>query len=265
MLGLVYPRRHLLLLLASALVWPYTATGQDGNGSTRTVEPRRPVTYKYTVEWRLIDAGTATLNIKPSGTAQHPSVHSELLLASTGLVSKLYKVNDRYLGNYTPELCAINYQMIAEEGRRRRETKVNYDAAAKKATYFERDLVKNTVVHDKEIEIPGCVHDVIGALMQLRATRLEPGKSTEFPVSDGKKFSMVRVEAQEREQVKVKGVTHKTVRYEAHIFNGVIYGRKARLQLWLTDDEQKLPVQIRIRMNFPIGNITLNLDHHEQQ
>lgn len=263
MLGFVDPRRLLLALLAAAFVWPVTASAQDGNGSAHTVELPRAVTYKYTVEWRLIDAGTATLNITPSGTPQYPSVHSELLLASTGLVSKLYKVNDRYFGNYSPDLCAISYQMTAEEGRRRRDTKVTYDIARKKAAYLERDLVKNSVVHDKEIDIPGCVHDVIGALMQLRAAKLEPGKSAEFPVSDGKKFGMVRVEAQEREQVSVKGVKHDTIRYEAFIFNGVIYARKARLQLWLTNDDRKLPVQIRIRMNFPIGNVTLNLDEHQ--
>lgn len=263
MLGFVDPRRRGAALLVAALVWLPGAAGQDGNGSPHTVEPRRPVTYKYTVEWRLIDAGKATLNIDPAGTPQYPSVRSELILASTGLVSRLYKINDRYLGNYKPDLCAVDYHMTAEEGRRRRDTKVTYDAERKKAAYLERDLVKNSVVHDKEIDIPGCVHDVIGALMQLRATRLDPGKSTEFPVSDGKKFAMVRVEAQEREKVKVNGVNHNAIRYEAFIFNGVIYPRKARLQLWLTDDDRKLPVQIRIRMNFPIGNVTLNLDEHQ--
>jgi hypothetical protein len=263
MLGFVDPRRLLLALLAAALVWPVTASGQEGNGSAHTAAPPRAVTYNYTVEWRLIDAGKATLSIAPAGTPQYPSIHSELTLASAGLVSKLYKVNDRYFGNYSEDLCAISYQMSAEEGRRRRDTKVTYDRTRKKATYLERDLVKNSVVHDKEIEIPGCVHDVIGALMQLRASNLEPGKSAEFPVSDGKKFGMVRVEAQEREQVNVSGVKHKTVRYEAFIFNGVIYPRKARLLVWLTDDEHRLPVQIRVRMNFPIGNVTLNLDGHE--
>jgi hypothetical protein len=244
-----------LALLASALVWPYTASGQDGNGSTRTVEPRRPVTYKYTVEWRLIDAGTATLNIKPSGTAQYPSVHSELLLASTGLVSKLYKVNDRYLRQL--HSGTVRHQLSDERGRGRRR----------------RETPKSITTHAQESHLlrtrPG--QEYCGSRQGNRDSRLrarcdrsadaiprynlEPGKSAEFPVSDGKKFGMVRVEAQEREQVKVKGVTHKTVRYEAFIFNGVIYPARRALS-YGSPMTSRLAVQIRVRMNFPIGNIT---------
>jgi hypothetical protein len=33
--------------------------------------------------------------------------------------------------------------------------------------------------------------------------------------------------------------------------------------VWLTDDRRKLPVQIRVRMQFAIGTITLQLEKHE--
>jgi len=82
-------------------------------------------------------------------------------------------------------------------------------------------------------------------------------------VSDGKKFAMAKVEAQQREDVKTpEGVFH-TIRYEAYLFNNVIYRRPAHLDFWLTDDRRKLPVQIRVRMQFTIGTITLLLDKHE--
>jgi hypothetical protein len=172
-------------------------------------------------------------------------------------------VNDVYDSDYHNGFCASEVHMHAEEGRRRRESTIKFDPENKKADYLERDLLKNTVVNKKEIEVPACVHDVIGALLQLRTMRVEVGHSVELPVSDGKKSAMVRVEAQEREPVKIDKTTHKTVRYEAYIFNNVIYHRKARLQLWLTDDGQRLPVQIRVRLPFPVGTITLTLDKRE--
>ncbi len=55
----------------------------------------------------------------------------------------------------------------------------------------------------------------------------------------------------------------KTVRYEAFMLNGVIYTRKGRVELWLTDDAGHLPVQIRLRMNFPVGTVTLQLEKEE--
>jgi hypothetical protein len=57
--------------------------------------------------------------------------------------------------------------------------------------------------------------------------------------------------------------TFKTVRYEIFLFNNVLYRRNAHLNVWLTDDRRRLPVQIRVRMPITIGTITLSLEKHE--
>jgi hypothetical protein len=93
--------------------------------------------------------------------------------------------------------------------------------------------------------------------------KLEPGQSTQLPISDGKKSVSARIEAQHREQLKVKAGTFSTIRHEAFVFNGILYTRKAQLLIWLSDDPRRLPVQIRVRMSFPIGSITLELEKEE--
>ena len=114
-----------------------------------------------------------------------------------------------------------------------------------------------------ETDIPPCVSDIIGGLNKMRGLRLEPGQSAQLPLSDGKKSVSARVEAQQREQVKTKAGTFSTIRHEAFVFNGVLYARKAQLQIWLTDDARRLPVQIRARLSFPVGSITLALEKEE--
>jgi hypothetical protein len=74
---------------------------------------------------------------------------------------------------------------------------------------------------------------------------------------------MVKVEAQEREEVKVPAGTFKAIRYEASLLNGVIYPRKGRVWIWYTDDVRRLPVQIRLRTGFPVGTVTLELEKQE--
>ncbi len=264
MLGYVPPRRLLAAILLIATV-PSGGRSQDGSGaSVAAAKPFKTEVYYYSVEWRLITAGTAKLTVGPSGTPEYPSLHSQLEISSAGLVSKLYKVEDKYFGNYDFDFCAISSQLTAVEGRRRRETKITYDRTRGKAEYLERDLIKNVNVRSSEIDIPHCVHDIIGGLLSTRNLRLDLGKSTEMPMSDGKKSASVRIEAQEREDVKINDQLHKTVRYEVFLFNNVLYPRKARLFVWLTDDAKKTPVQIRVRMNFPIGTVTLSLDKIEQ-
>jgi hypothetical protein len=119
------------------------------------------------------------------------------------------------------------------------------------------------VLNSQEIDIPECVHDVVGGMYFLRTLNLEPGQSAEVPVSDGKKSVMAKVEAQQREDVKTPAGTFKTVRYEIYLFDNVLYRRSAHLNIWLTDDRRRLPVQIRVRMQFTIGTITLQLSNPE--
>jgi hypothetical protein len=167
--------------------------------AANTTESKIPGTeiFHYGAEWRLIRAGQAKLTYVPGGTG----MQANLKLESTGLVSKLYKVDDDYKVALDRELCAKEIFLRAHEGRRRRETTVTFDDSEKKASYLERDTLKNTVVKQSEIDIPGCVHDVIGGLLHLRTMKIDVGQSSTVNMSYGKKSVVARVEAQEREDV----------------------------------------------------------------
>jgi hypothetical protein len=104
---------------------------------------------------------------------------------------------------------------------------------------------------------------VLGGLFVLRTLNLEPGQSAGVPVSDGKKAVVAKVQAQQREEIKVPDGDYKTIRYEAFLFDNVLYRRSAHLYVWLSDDQRKLPVQIQVRMPITVGTITLELEKHE--
>jgi hypothetical protein len=227
--------------------------------SQQAPSPLGKETLTYGVEWRLIRAGTAKLSLTPG----HNSFQGDVRLESAGLVSKLYHVDDDYRVRLEDQLCATSILIKSQEGKRSRETKVGFDRAHGKASYLEKDLLKNATVASKEIEVPACVQDIFGGLEKMRTLKLEPGQSAVLPVSDGKKFAQVKVEAQEHEEVKTPTGTYKTTRYEVYIFNDVLINRRARVFVWLSDDPKRLPVQIRVRMQFLIGTINLALEKEE--
>jgi hypothetical protein len=230
---------------------------------SQSAEAPAKETLYYNIDWRLFNAGKAKVEL--TGTPPpKPTYQTNLHMESTGIVSKLFKVEDDYSSNMNSSYCAQSVQMTTHEGSRSRETKVTFDSEARQASYLERDLARNNaVVLSKETEVPPCVHDVIGGLFFIRTLDLEPGQSTQIPVSDGKKSVMVKVEAQAKEEVKTPAGTFKTVRYEIYIFNGVLFKRSAHVNVWVSDDRRKLPVQIRVRMTFTIGTINLQLEKHE--
>jgi hypothetical protein len=243
-------------LLVAAPFTNAPATGQQeaAGGAQNDVIPSHEV-LNYEIEWRLIPAGTAKLTWGSNQVQLH--------MESAGLVSRLFHVDDDYSASLGQNFCAVNSFLTAHEGNRNRETRVSYDAQTRKANYIERDLNKNaTSVH--EVDIPPCVHDVIGALMVLRTLRLEPGNTARIPISDGKKFVQAKVESQRREQISTAMGMRNTIRYEVFLFDNVLYKRAGHLHIWLTDDNLRLPVQLQVRLQFTIGTITLRLQKEEK-
>jgi hypothetical protein len=247
-----------LVLMALPASFP-----QAYSASTAAAAKAVPANEKlfYSIEWRLIYAGDARLDINQLRASEW---ETKLHLESGGLVSKLYKLDDNYRVELQEGYCATSSRFDAIEGSRHHQTDVTFDRVAHKATYLERDLLKNAVLKRAETEIPACVSDIIGGFYKLRTIPLQPGQSTTVPISDGKKSVAARVEAKEREEVTTKAGKFKTVRLEAFVFNGVLYKKNAKLEIWLTDDDRRLPVQLRARMPFPIGTITFQLDKEER-
>jgi len=253
--------RHTLALLALLCV-PAESSQSGAAAGGSQLPPKGALSYN--VEWRLIDAGKARLRWSAGTQPSHSGLQVDLHLESTGLVSKLYRVNDDYTANLLGDFCVENTHTNAREGSRQRETVVHFDPENKKASYLERDLLTHATVLAKETDIPTCVHDVIGGMLFLRTLNLEPGHSLQVPVSDGKKSVSAKIEAQQREQIKVPAGTFKTIRYEAFLFNNVLYRRDGHLYVWLSDDARRLPVRLQVRLHFAIGTITFELEKEDK-
>ena len=257
--------RPILVALAAALLAVPGAPQSDAGAGPRSTEPPlgKAEMRRYSVEWRLIRAGSATVKWDSYQAGQTPARQVQLRLESAGLVSRLYRVDDTYTAAMDEQFCVSNTMLVAHEGSKHREVKVTYNATPGKATYLEHDTAKNIAIASQEIDVPSCVHEVLGGLYKLRSMGLQPGQSAQLPVSDGKKSAMVRIEAQESEKVTTPAGQFKALRHEVFLFNNVIFRRQGRLFLWLTEDGERKLVQLRIRLSFPVGTITLQLEEEE--
>lgn len=219
-----------------------------------------PEKLTYRIEWRLVTAGTAT--IQETRGAGH-GWDLNLNLQSAGLVSRLYKVLDTYKATTGDRFCGSSAVLDAQEGKKHTVTRLNFNDAQKKVEYNERDLIKNTSTK-KEVATPPCTREIMGALAAIRLAPPELGKPLSMPITDGKKLAFVKVDAQAKETLNINGKSYSTIRYEAFLFDNVLYKRKGRLFVWMTDDAGHLPVQLQVHLGFPVGNITIQLEKDEK-
>jgi hypothetical protein len=208
----------------------------------------------FSGEWRFLEAGRVQAHLGATG--------ARMSLQTAGLADRLYSVRSAYAVTYDRALCASSSTEDSSEGKKHREIKITF--ADGKAVRLERDLIKSgEVVSTRDVAVPACVHDVLGALEKLRRLSGGPGAKVVIPISDGRKSAEVEILVQAKETIRTAAGVFHTVRHEAMLFNGVIFRRKARLFIWLTDDARRLPVQIRVQMPFYLGTVTLQLEKEE--
>jgi hypothetical protein len=214
----------------------------------------------YRIEWRLVTAGSAVVEMSHATPADW---QTSLNVESVGLVTRLYKVLDRYRATTDEKFCAAHSILDAEEGKRHTITRLTFDNTRHKVSSEERDVLKNSS-SKRELDIPPCTHDILGALEALRQMDLQPGRWATLPVTNGKSMAYVKIQGQAKETLSVSGKTCATIRYEVFLFDNVLYRRKGRLLMWISDDSDRIPVQLRLHMSFPIGTVTVQLEKEEK-
>lgn len=221
----------------------------SSTASTSKVEP--PVaaysypdrqTFTYSVDWRLVNAGMTTLHLDTVNGERHIVASAD----STGAVALLYHIHDRLETYYNPQTnCSLALIKHTEEGFRRVDSDVRYDYQRKKAVLDEHNLRAGNQKRE-ETDIPPCVTNTLEAAYYVASQRLEPGAKFIFPSSDGGKTADIEVAVEAREQVKTPSGLYRTVRLSAEALNGPQKG-KGRIWVWYTDDDRRIPVQMRAR------------------
>ena len=209
-------------------------------------------TLVYGAEWRVFNAGIATLRMEQNGQQQHVVG----LADASGAVALLYHVHDRFESVFTPtDFCSQSLTKNIEEGLRRVNASIRFDYQRGKAVLDQKNLKKNDSKHD-ENQIPGCVTDVISGIYYAGALPLQTGKTYSFPLNDGGKTVTVDVHVEAREQVKTPAGTFNAIRVQPESTTGLLK-EKGKIWIWYSDDGARIPVMMRGRMFW--GTLTFKL------
>jgi hypothetical protein len=215
--------------------------------------------FTYLVSWKVFDAGIATLTLAEKTIFRNEEVYKiSAAVRSTGIVSALFQVVDVFESLFHGrDLCSRQIAKNIQEGRRHRSTLVSFDPKTRQARMEDKDMNRPDLPATRTTSsIPGCVQDVISALYLIRTKNLRVGDLIRLPINDGGRTYDVGVEVQAQEEVKTPAGAFQTFRLEPKVFDG-LFKNKGRMFVWLTNDNKKIPVQLKAKIN--IGTITAAL------
>jgi uncharacterized protein DUF3108 len=215
-------------------------------------------TLTYDVNWSIFTAGRVVATLVKSG--KDGTDPSEIITTARtqGFASLLFKIQDDFDSFFNSQtLCSRRIVKKVNENSRRREINIAFNTDRGVAVQDDRDLnTPNAPPKHVENKISGCVEDIVTAFYFLRNQPLRVGQDIHISLNDGGQTHDVVVKVQARDQLHTAVGNRMAFRLEPKIF-GTLYNKKGRLLVWLSDDAQRLPLQIK--MTISVGTITGNL------
>jgi hypothetical protein len=199
----------------------------------------------YSVQWHMLNAGIVGILMQRSGSREHLTSTAD----SAGLANKLFHVHDIFDADIDARsFCTQEISKHNEEGSRRMDRRIYFDYPHAKSEVDDKDLKTGKQKHS-EFDIPPCVSDVVSGFFYARSLPLQIGFSQVFPVNDGGKTTDVKISVESHEKVKGPMGEFQTLRVKAEPASGPMAG-KGEIWVWLTDDDRRVPVQMKSKLGF---------------
>ena len=222
-----------LLLLASTAAWAQV--------------PFLGETLVYTTSWGGITGGKLTITAsKEIELDARPAVKIELSAISNSFVSKIFVVRDLITSWIDAKtLQSLRFEKHTVEGKHVKDERIDFDH-------------KQNVARREGVEIPfePPVFDSLSSVYYLRTRPLAVGEPIELQMISGKKTYKLAVDVVGKEKVKTPAGQFDAWKVHPKMKEGLLR-KEGDLWLWLTDDDRKIPVVIRSKLNF--GTLTARL------
>jgi hypothetical protein len=238
-----------LFLFCMALVLP--------TGSQAAPAPFRPgEKLTFELRWAFIQAGEVVLEVQPPTTFDSlPANHFTVRARTTKFLDKIYKVRDSIASYCDLSMTrSLHYHKKEQEGRHSGEVFIDFDWG--EGTARHRTLEKTR----DPIPVMPQTFDPLSVFYHFRMLDLADGQELTASVTDGKKHVLSRAKVVERQTITVKAGTFDTFLVEPELKEvGGVFKKSpgAKLQIWVTADEHKMPVMIRSKV--AVGHFTAEL------
>jgi hypothetical protein len=205
--------------------------------------------FQFSIDWSGLNGGNALMQVQNVQIVDgHRTWRIITKAESNSFVSKFYKVRDRAESFVDAEsLYTRRFEKHLREGSYKKDLSVRFDQANGKAIYQD----------GKSYDVPFQVHDVLSAFYYVRTRPLPDGAVIVIPTHDNEKSYDMVVNVLRRERVEVPAGKFDCVLVEPVLKSEGIFKAKGQMYVWLSDDERRIPVQVKSKV--PIGSISVSL------
>lgn len=217
--------------------------------------------FKFRIHYQFVNAGYATLEVKDATLNNKKVFHVIGKGYTVGLSKLFFNVNDLY-ESYIDKETGNPYQFVR---------KINEGGYTKNQAGFFNHSENKILVKDyknsteKTIAIPKNSQDILSAFYYLRnypgIDKIKAGESIDIDMFFDDKTTKFRLKFIGREDIKTKFGDVSTMVFKPFVQAGRVFKENESLTVWITDDNNKLPV--RIKASLLVGSLKADLDAYK--
>ena len=214
--------------------------------------------FKFRIHYGLLNAGYATLEVKDASIKGKKIYHAVGHGYTTGMAKMFFKVEDNY-ESYFDKLTNKPFQYVRkiDEGGYTKNQEGFFNQDTNKILI--KDYKNNT---EKTINVSENVQDIVSTFYFLRNhPAVNSIKVNEYIAVDmffDDEITKFKLKFIGREDIDTKFGTVPTMIFRPLVQSGRVFKEEESLTVWITDDDNKIPV--RIKANLAVGSIKADLD-----
>ncbi|MDC8002570.1 DUF3108 domain-containing protein [Aureisphaera galaxeae] len=213
--------------------------------------------FKFRVHYGFVTAGYATLEVNNEVLNNKEVYHIKGYGKTTGLSRAFFKVEDNY-HSYVDKEKDIPYRFIRDidEGGYTKDIQIDFNHTTRQA------LVHNRKKDTKDwVTFPADAQDMVSAFYYLRnrldASSLKEGETIDINMFFDKENYKFRLKFLGREVIRTRFGKVPTLKFRPYVQSGRVFREKESLTVWVSDDENKMPMLIKA--DLAVGSLKASL------
>lgn len=214
--------------------------------------------FKFRVHYGFVNAGFATLEVKDAVVNNKKVFHVVGKGYTTGVSRFFFKVNDTY-ESYIDKETGNPYQFIRkiDEGGYTKNQEGFFNQSEHKVTV--KDYKRKT---EKTFVIPKNTQDILSAFYYLRnyptIDKIHPGEYVAIDMFFDDETTKFKLKFIGRQDITTKFGVVTSMVFKPLVQSGRVFKEEESLTIWVSDDENRLPV--RIKADLAVGSLKADLD-----
>ncbi|MEO6178056.1 MAG: DUF3108 domain-containing protein [Flavobacterium circumlabens] len=217
--------------------------------------------FKFRIHYGIVNAGYATLEVKDATINNKKVFHAVGKGYTTGMSKFFFKVEDIYESYFDKETGSpYRYIRKIDEGgyTKNQEGIFNQNENRVLVKDYKRKSEKTIVTSD-------AVQDIISSFYYLRnhpnIDKLKSGEAITIDMFFDDEITKFKLKYIGRQDITTKFGTVSTMMFKPLVQTGRVFKEKESVTLWITDDDNKVPV--RIKADLAVGSLKADLDEYK--